>query len=383
MKGLAVLGSTGSIGTQTLSLVRDFPENFHVVSFAAGRNAALLRTQIAEFKPRYVFMDDTSSMADLAREFAEVHFVSGAEGINQTIDAPGVDIVVLGIVGFAALAPALYSVKKGKAIALANKESLIVAGNLFMEEVRKHGTRCIPVDSEHNALFQLLEGRPRDSVATVVITASGGPLLRVPDLPLEDVTPELATRHPNWKMGPKISVDSATLMNKGLEVAEAHYLFGYPSQSIEVWIHPQSILHGALWLTDNTCLAQLTKPDMRSAIGYAIGYPKRLPQVIPKLGLREMRNLEFYEPDNARFPALGLARSALESGPSHLITLNAANEIAVSLFLQGRLLFPRIAALVEKTLAKHSSTAVDNLQAVYDLDAEARRTALAVAASLS
>jgi 1-deoxy-D-xylulose-5-phosphate reductoisomerase len=250
-----------------------------------------------------------------------------------------------------------------------------VAGKLLEKKCEEFGTRCIPVDSEHNALFQLLLDRPRSQIQSLVLTASGGPLLSMPDLPLEDVTPAVAIKHPNWKMGPKISVDSATLMNKGLELVEAHFLFGFAANQIEIWVHPQSVIHGAVWLTDNTCLAQLSQPNMKSSIGYALEFPNRLPEVIPKLSLKDFARLDFYEPDHQRFPAIKIAREALESGASHLIALNAGNEVAVEAFLAGKILFPQMATTLLELLARHASRAVNCVEDIFEIDRQSRETA--------
>jgi 1-deoxy-D-xylulose-5-phosphate reductoisomerase len=380
VKRIAVLGSTGTIGHNTLELVRAFPEKFEVVALGAGRNLGLLREQIRAFRPAFVTVQEQVDRDTLAREFPELELGWGGEGLETAVSDARVDVVVVGIVGFAALAPTLRAIRARKTVALANKESLVVAGSLLRQEVATSGATVIPVDSEHNALYQLLQGRPPGEVDTLVLTASGGPLLRRPELPLAEVTPEIATRHPNWKMGPKISVDSATLMNKGLELIEAHFLFDVPSTRIEVWVHPQSIVHGAIWLTDNSCLAQLSKPDMRSSIGYAMAYPERLAAPIPRLGLSEMARLEFLEPDLVRFPALGLAREALEAGPSSLVALNAANEVAVEAFLNGRILFPDIPATLSEVLEGHQSLTVSSLDTVFQLDSDARREAERVVA---
>lgn len=371
-KGLAVLGATGTIGANTLEIVERFPGEFHLVALSAGRNIEKFREQVRRFRPRLACVQEETAARDLAREFPDTTVEYGEVGLKACVTHPDVDTVVMGIVGFAALSPTLEAIRAHKHLALANKETLVVAGSLLRKELLMSRARCIPVDSEHNALFQLLEGRSREHVSSLVLTASGGPLLRLPGLPLEDVTPEVAIAHPNWKMGPKISVDSATLMNKGLELIEAHFLFDFPPTQIEVWIHPQSILHGAIWLTDNTCLAQLSKPDMKSSIGFALRYPEKLASVIPKLSLRDMARLEFFEPDTRRFPALDLARHALSAGPSHLVALNAANEIAVELFLKGKLLFPQIAAVIDTVLASHAGVAVDCLEAIFEEDRKAR-----------
>lgn len=374
-KGLAVYGSTGTIGQNTLAIVRAFADRFSVVSLAAGRNLDALRPQIREFSPRVVAVSEERDAATLRTEFPEIECLSAEAGWRAGIEVPGVDVVVMGIVGFAALEPSLHAVRRGKTIALANKESLVVAGPLMKQALRESAAKVIPVDSEHNALFQLLEGTPREQVSTIVLTASGGPLLKKPDLPLEDVTPEIAIAHPNWRMGPKISVDSATLMNKGLELIEAHYLFDFRPEAIEVWVHPQSLVHGALWLKDNSCLAQLTKPDMRSSIGHAMAYPDRLPSVIEKLSLKDLSRLEFLEPDTTRFPCLRIAREALSAGPSHLVALNAANEIAVERFLKGEILFPHIPRVIQEVLERHRATPLPTLEDVLAVDRLSRDAA--------
>lgn len=376
IRKICLLGSTGSIGTQTLAIVRKHPESYSVVAMSAGKNLTLLREQIREFRPGFVSVLDDANLMDLTREFPEVEFGWGEKGTLDAVGYGNSDVVVVGIVGFAALSPTLQAIRLKKRLALANKESLVVAGHLMKAEAGDSGAEIIPVDSEHNALFQLLDGRERDQIETLVLTASGGPLLRRTELPLEEVTPAIAIQHPNWKMGPKISVDSATLMNKGLELIEACRLFDVEEKEVEVWIHPQSIVHGAIWLKDNTCLAQLSKPDMRSSIGYALSYPRRIPAVIPKLSLQEMSKLEFLEPDTKRFPALNFAREAYRSGPGHLIALNAANEVAVQSFLDGKLLFPQMASCIEMVLQKWSGGAVADIPSVFEADKQARDLAV-------
>jgi len=374
-KSIAVYGSTGTIGENTLHLIRKHPDLFHAEVLVAGKNIDRIRDQIREFKPRYVAVESAENADKLGREFPGLEVGHGEAGLRMGVERSSVELVVMGIVGFTALAPTIAAARAGKTIALANKESLVVAGPLVIAEAKKHNARILPVDSEHNALFQLLEGRPRQDIATLVLTASGGPLLRKPEIPLDDVTPALAIAHPNWKMGPKISVDSATLMNKGLELIEAAILFDFKSTEIEVWVHPQSIVHGAIWLKDNSCLAQLSKPDMKSSIGYAMHYPTRLPAPIPKLTLKEMSQLEFMEPDTKRFPCLDLARQALDSGPSHLVALNAANEIAVARFLDGKLLFSQIPRVIEEALGRHRAQSLDSLDRIFSIDRETRELA--------
>lgn len=375
MNAIAVLGSTGTIGANTLDIVDRYPERYRVVTLAAGRNIEKLREQIRKYRPKLVSVTDSAAALLLSREFPGITVAVGDEGLKACVEHAEVQSVVVGIVGFAAMAPTLAAIRAKRRVALANKEVLVVAGSLLREETRRSQAVVIPVDSEHNALHQLLEGRSRDLVETVVLTASGGPLLRRPELPLDEVTPEIAVAHPNWKMGPKISVDSATLMNKGLELIEAHFLFDFPGDKIEVWVHPQSIIHGAIWLKDNTCLAQLSKPDMKASIGHALAHPDRLTAVVEKLKFSDMAKLEFFEPDLVRFPALKLAREALRSGGTHLVTLNAANEIAVEAFLARRILFSQIPSLVSEALSGAACSAITSLEHIYDEDAKARRVA--------
>ncbi len=373
MTGLAVLGSTGTIGANTLALVDRFSDKYRVVTLAAGKNVEKLREQITKYRPKLVSVQDPASAKTLAAEFKGIQFVCGDEGLKACVEHSEVGTVVVGIVGFAAMAPTLAAIRADRRIALANKEVLVVAGSLLRKEADRSKAVVIPVDSEHNALYQLLEGRPRQDVESVVLTASGGPLLRRPELPLDQVTPEIAVAHPNWKMGPKISVDSATLMNKGLELIEAKFLFGFPEEKIEIWVHPQSIVHGAIWLKDNTCLAQLSKPDMKASIGHALAHPERLSQSVEKLRFSDMAKLEFYEPDMVRFPALRLCRESLRAGGTALVVLNAANEIAVDAFLNRRLLFSQIPKVVSEALSATKAVEISSLDHIYDEDAAARR----------
>jgi 1-deoxy-D-xylulose-5-phosphate reductoisomerase len=377
-KKVCVLGSTGTIGTYTLELIKAFPDQFEAVSLAAGKNLTKLQEQIRIFKPQVVSVQDEAALQFLRQEFPKLQVDSGLDGIKKCIEAEGIDVVIVGIVGFAGLEPTLHAIRHNKLIGLANKESLVTAGTLFNEEVRKSSAQVVPVDSEHNALYQLLNGVDESEVQTLVLTASGGPFLKKPDLDLKLVTPEMAISHPNWKMGPKISVDSATLMNKGLELIEAHFLFGVPESQIEVWVHPQSIVHGSIWLKDNTNLAQLSLPDMKSAIGYALSYPERLLQPIQKLTLDQMSRLEFFPPDIQRFPCLELARKSLRAGQSHVIALNAANEIAVNAFLNRQIGFTQIPEVIDATLQEFSGMPIHQLEAVFEADRVGRQVAKTV-----
>lgn len=378
MRSLCVLGSTGTIGVYTLEIASKYPDKFRVVSLAAGKNVEKLREQIRKFHPSHVSISDASMLGLLKSEFPKVKFGTEIEGIRACISEPDVDVVVNGIVGFAGLEPAIHAIREDKLLAIANKESFVVAGELLNEELAKSKATLIPVDSEHNALFQLIEGRSKSDIETLVLTASGGPFLRRTDLSFDDVTPEMAIKHPKWNMGPKISVDSATLMNKGLELVEAHYLFGFPEEKIEIWIHPQSIVHGAIWLKDGSCLAQMTVPDMKSSIGYAVAYPKKLDKVIPRFSFKEIAQLEFIEPDQERFTALKIVRQALRAGGSALVTLNAANEVAVGAFLEKRIKFSQITQVVDAALQKEKVVKPTSLAEILELDRNSRDTTEAI-----
>lgn len=372
---ICVLGSTGTIGQYTLELVEKFPDFFQVASLAAGKNIDLIRQQIKKFRPQAVSVQSESAALALQKEFPEVQVGFGDEGIESCIDIDKLDVVIVGIVGFAGLKPTLHAIKKDLLIGLANKESLVTGGSLLRAELKNHDAKVVPVDSEHNALFQLLSGVKRSEVSKLVLTASGGPFFKKPDLDLSRVTPEMAVSHPNWKMGPKISVDSASMMNKGLELIEAHYLFNFSENDIEVWIHPQSIVHGAIWLKDNTSLSQLSVPDMKSAIGYALSFPERLESPIEKLSFSQMAKLEFFEPDNVRFPCLSLARQALVKGQGFVIALNAANECAVEAFLNKKIAFTQIPQVIDAVLQKFSFEPISELPLVFEADQAARQVA--------
>lgn len=373
---LAVLGSTGTIGTYTLEIVDKYPGQFRVVSLSCGKNIDKLISQIQKYQPKVVSVEKIEAISDLKKQFPAVQFFSGKEGISACLETEPVDVAIVGVVGFAGLEPTKQALRHCKIVGLANKESLVVAGTLLQKEIENSKAVCVPVDSEHNAVYQVLMGRQREEISSIVLTASGGPLLKHPEMPLEDVTPAFAVAHPNWKMGPKISVDSATMMNKGLEVIEAHFLFKFPEPQIEVWVHPQSIVHGAVWFKDNSCIAQLTKPDMKSSIGYAMKYPERPERVIPKLTFKEMAKLEFYEPDYKRFPCLRLAREALLAGPSYLVVLNAANEVAVELFLNGKIRFSEVPIFIEKQLRLHETVSITSFEDVISLDQRTRDKSL-------
>lgn len=350
MKHLAILGSTGSIGTSALSVVESFPGRFDAVALAAGHNVAKLREQVRAFHPEVVSVANAGAVAALADEFPEVRWVHGAEGLIEVACHPSADVVIGAVVGSAGLAPTLAAIRAGKDIALANKETLVVAGDLVIEAARKHGVRLLPIDSEHNAIHQALRVGPPNGVKRLILTASGGPFRTWSPERIRRATVEDALAHPTWKMGRKISIDSATMMNKALEVIEAHHLFEMPSERISVLIHPQSLVHSFVEYIDGTLIAQLSVNDMRFPILYALAYPDRLPTPFAPLDLASAPALQFEEPDPARFPALELARTALDEGGEIPAVLNGANEAAVAAFLDRRLPFGAIIEITARVI---------------------------------
>lgn len=378
MKNIALLGSTGSIGVNVLNVVRQFPEKYRIVSLAAGRNIDLLAEQCIEFEPEVISAFDEEHAKLLSNklpgEFVKrIHF--GVEGNISAATQDKADITVSAIVGAAGLLPTLAAVNSGKDIGLANKETLVMAGKLVMDAVKKRGVQLLPVDSEHSAIFQALEGGRKDDVAKIILTASGGPFRTRSLEELKGVTKEQALNHPNWSMGRKISIDSATLMNKGLEVIEAKWLFDVNADTIEVVVHPQSIVHSLVEYQDGSVLAQLGIPDMRIPIAYALSYPERLPLNLNRLNLSQCANLEFVEPDYQRFPALGLAFAALKQGGVLPAVLNAANEVAVDAFLHDKIAFLQIPEIVAATMERVNSGSDTVLDDILQADAEARRVA--------
>jgi 1-deoxy-D-xylulose-5-phosphate reductoisomerase len=366
IKRVAVLGSTGSIGQQTLAVIGAFPERFCVVGLAAGKNTDLLVEQIKQFRPRFVYCQNEGALASIpdgGGEWLELAEMAGH---------PDVDIVVVATSGKAGLGPTLAAVKAGKDIALANKESLVTAGEIVTGEARLHGARILPVDSEHSAIWQCLEGET-PSVARLILTASGGPFLHYTQAKLEKVTAEQALGHPTWQMGRKVTLDSATLMNKGLEVIEAHWLFDMPFESIEVVIHPQSIVHSMVEFIDGSIKAQLGCPDMRLPIQYALSYPERLAnRQLPRLDWSRLSQLTFEPPDFDTFPCLRLAIEAGKKGGTCPAVACAADEVAVALFLARRIKFTDIALLVEQALERHQATAHPTLDDIMAADGWAR-----------
>ena len=353
MKRLSILGSTGSIGKNTLKVVSRNPGKFKVVGLAAGKNIDLLESQIKEFKPEVVAVADVPSAERLRLRNLPVKILSGEDGIVEVAIIDSVDTVVAAIVGSASLLPTFEAVRAGKEIALASKEALVMAGEVIMSEASKRKVRIIPVDSEHSAIFQCLNGRDIADVRKLILTASGGAFLRKSLSELENVTTAEALKHPNWDMGRKITIDSATLMNKGLEVIEARWLFDMPPEKIGVVVHPQSIIHSMVEYVDGSVLAQLSVPDMKGPIGYALSYPRRVRNVMPGLSLPKVKELTFEEPDMEKYRALSLAYEALQMGGTMPCVLNAANEAAVEAFLNEKISFAGITNVVSGTMALH------------------------------
>ncbi len=385
MKRLALLGSTGSIGEQALAVVAEFPERFRVVALAAGRNAERLAEQVRRHRPERVAVADAAVARELrerlGRETPEISL--GPAGLVAVAEHPA-ELVVAGLVGALGLAPTLAAIRAGRDVALANKEVMVMAGALVQREVQRRGVRLLPVDSEHSAIFQALAGQRREDVARLVLTASGGPFRGWPAEKIARATVAEALAHPNWSMGPKISVDSATLANKALEVIEARWLFGVTPEQVTVVVHPQSIVHSLVELVDGSVLAQLGVPDMRVPIACALAWPERLPLSGARLDLSAVGRLDFELPDPKRFPCLGLGWRALAGPETAPAVLNAANEEAVAAFLAGRAPFPAIAAVNERVLedhlAAHAGETVSELEDVLAADAWARGRARAALA---
>jgi 1-deoxy-D-xylulose-5-phosphate reductoisomerase len=383
-RGVAIQGSSGSIGTQTLELARFFPERLSVRALAAGTNWSLLAEQARALEPQIVAIADEACYPALKEALAgsRSRVVAGPEGLEEVVRGEGIDIVVAAIVGFAGLRPVLSALRSGRDVALANKEALVVAGELVRELTERHGGRILPVDSEHSAIFQCLVGEDPGSVEAITLTASGGPFRQRALHSFETITRAEALRHPNWVMGTKITVDSATMMNKGLEVIEAHWLFDLEAEQIQVMVHPQSIIHSVVYFRDGSAKAQLGLPDMRVPIQYALTFPERWPAPHPRIDWSRLGNLEFIEPDPARYPSLRLAYLALEEGGAAPAVLNAANEEAVALFLREEIRFTDIARLVEAALADVPALQTHALEELEAADRAARRRVRELHASL-
>jgi 1-deoxy-D-xylulose-5-phosphate reductoisomerase len=377
MRTIALLGSTGSIGMSTLDLVRQFPERFKIYGMVAGVNLQRLAAQIVEFAPRVVSVKNEKDVPRLRQLLngQRVEILWGETGASQIASAPEVDVVLAAIVGGAGLVPTFMGLNAGKEIALANKEALVMAGELFVDAANKNRARLLPVDSEHSAIFQCLQGNQRDEVDKLILTASGGPFLKTPLKQLKRVTVAQALKHPNWKMGRKITIDSATMMNKGLEVVEARWEFQMEPERIEVVIHPQSVVHSMVRYQDGSVIAQLGVPDMRIPIAYALSYPHRLRGKWEALELTRHGELNFLKVDQKRYPALDLAYSAIREGGTMPVVLNGANEVAVAGFLEGRIGFRDIHRIIDQTMQRHAATRPKEISEVLRVDGWAREQA--------
>lgn len=384
IKRVTVQGSTGSVGQSTLDVIRHHRNRFEIDALVAGQKVDALIRDAREFRPRLAVLADPSGYAALKEGLAGtgVEVAAGPQAVIEAALRP-VDVLMAAIVGAAGLPPTLAALEQGTTVAFANKEVLVSAGDLVMATAARTGARLLPVDSEHNAIFQVFEADARGAIDKILLTASGGPFRTWSTAAMAAATPAQAVAHPNWSMGAKISVDSATMMNKGLELIEAHYLFDMPETRIEVLIHPQSVIHSAVVYCDGSVLAQMGSPDMRTPIAYALGWPDRLSVPVPTLDLIALAQLTFEAPDDQRFPALRLARQVLRHGQGAPTLLNAANEVAVAAFLAHRLPFDGIAETVARVLDRVPGRAPDTLAAVLALDAEARAAATEISAALA
>ena len=388
VKKVAILGSTGSIGVNTLDVIRAHPDRFKVVALTAAKQVDLLAEQCAEFKPTIAVVADADGAARLSKILLEkkinTQVLYGPQALVKAVTESDCDTVMAAIVGAAGLVPALAAAKASKRVLLANKEALVMSGDLFMQAMKVGGGELLPIDSEHNAIFQCLPSQfskapnPSLGVEELWLTASGGPFRNTPLDQLADITPEQACAHPNWVMGRKISVDSATMMNKGLEVIEAFWLFGLPLEKIKVLIHPQSVVHSMVRYRDGSVLAQLGQPDMRTPIAYGLAWPERIEAGVAPLSLTQLANLSFTDPELKRFPCLSLAFAAAKTGGTAPAVLNAANEIAVAAFLDEGLPYLQIPRVVESVLNAIASVNADSLELILDVDARARQAAQVV-----
>jgi 1-deoxy-D-xylulose-5-phosphate reductoisomerase len=380
MKRLSILGSTGSIGVNTLHIVSQFPERFEVISLSAGLNTKLLKQQILQFRPKIVSVLNKELSETLQRELSHipVEIVHGVEGLIQAATHPEVDQVVSAIVGAVGLIPTLSAIKTGKPIALANKETLVMAGKIVMEEAKQNQVQILPVDSEHSAIFQALLGHRKEDVHRLILTASGGPFLNLPASRLHEVTVKEALNHPRWEMGKKITIDSASLMNKGLEVIEAHWLFNIPIEKIVILIHPQSVVHSMVEYVDGSIVAQMGITDMKVPISYALSFPERLLLNLPHLDLSRSEALSFSSPDLERFPCLKLAYQAIKVGETLPAVLNAANEIAVNAFLEGSLKFTEISIFLQRVMGEYEVKPAHTVEDILKADHWARERSKAI-----
>lgn len=377
MKRIAILGSTGSIGTQALDVIRQHPDRFEAHTLTAGSNATLLIEQAREFRPDAVVIADESRYAEVRDALTDlpIKVYAGSEAICQVAAADSVDMVLAAMVGFAGLRPAVSALQAGKALALANKETLVVAGDVMTRLVCENHCALLPVDSEHSAIFQCLNGESHNCIEKILLTASGGPFRKFSDEEMQHVTAAEALRHPNWQMGAKITIDSATMMNKGFEMIEACWLFGLKPQQVQVVVQPESIIHSAVQFEDGAVIAQLGTPDMRLPIQYALSYPHRLPLQTPRLDLFQLGTLHFEPANVKRFPCLALAYEAMQRGGTAPCALNAANEVANLAFRQERISYLDIARIIEQTIERAPMITAPTLDDYFQCDAEARRIA--------
>jgi len=384
MKHLSILGSTGSIGVSTLEIVAAYPDRFKVTALTAGKNLELFARQIRQFSPRIAAVaspDDVAALQELCAGLP-VEILGGVEGLIAAATADEAQMVVAAIVGAAGLVPTAAAIRAGKDIALANKETLVTAGHLFMEMVAQYGVKLYPVDSEHSAVFQSIEGHRSQDISKIILTASGGPFLNTPVEQLAAVTVRDALNHPNWSMGRKITIDSATMMNKGLEVIEARWLFDAPVEKIDVNIHPQSIIHSMVEYIDGCVIAQLGTPDMKAPIAYALSYPERVATGVKPLDLTAFSGLTFHQPDLNKFRCLALAYKAINAGESMPAVMNAANEIAVEMFLAGSIGFVQIAQVIERTMDAHQPHDLKSIDEVLQADSWGRTKAREICGGL-
>jgi len=381
MKNLAILGSTGSIGVNALKVASAHPERFRVLALSAGKNIELLRHQIEIFKPKAVAVLNESLASKLQKsltggDLPEILF--GPDGFKQLVKMDEVDTIISAITGAAGLVPTYEGIKAGKEIALANKETMVMAGPLVMSEAKRRGVFILPIDSEHSAIFQSLQGHRKEDLKRIILTASGGPFRNMALEQMAEVNAEQALKHPNWEMGPKITIDSATMMNKGLEIIEAKWLFNLQMEQIDVLIHPQSIVHSMVEYKDGSIISQMGIPDMMTPIAYALAYPRHIKTGLPSLELEKVGDLSFEKPDLNRFKCLALALKAASAGESMPAVLNGANEIAVDAFLKGKIGFLDISKLIEQTMDAHEPHPIDRIDSVIAADNWAREKALAI-----
>lgn len=377
IKNICILGSTGSIGQNSLEVLSNFPDRFRPVYLTTNRNVSLLQKQIARFQPKAVAVLENGSAATLKLAVnGSMKIYAGEEGLVELAGRDDVDVVINSLVGFAGLKPTIEALKRGKTVALANKETLVVAGEIIMSLVNQYGGKIVPIDSEHSAILQCLAGEKTEDIARLILTASGGPFLQLDKKDFAHVTVESALKHPNWNMGRKITIDSATMMNKGLEIIEAHWLFGLPADKIDVLIHPQSIIHSMVEFVDGSIKAQLGIPDMKIPIQYALTYPDRAPSLYNRVDFAELGKMTFLKPDPEKFPCLRLAYEALRMRGTAPAVLNAANEVAVDLFLRGKIPFNEIPELIERTMETVPVRQSPTLDEIITADRTAREAVI-------